>query len=914
MRIVLATLLTLFSLTSFVFGQNPTGGVKATVYDQTSGQPLPNVWVYLMTDSSSGNSYYNTLPTGGDGSISDFNIPIFGNATTLLTVGVYDCQQQWIAQQVNVYAGQITPVIFTICGSNNTNCQGDFTYMPGMGPQNTFHFNGTAINGVAPFTYQWSFGSTEQNATYTFPGPGSYSVCLTIADANGCVNETCQTIWVGDSLGGGCNASFSSQANINTFYFNTNGGQNTYYAWDFGDGQHSNEPYPAHTYDAPGSYNVCLTVYGFGANGDTCTDTQCQYVWVDTLPEMVCDASFYMPFPSGNTVSLFPNGNFYPNLTYVWDFGDGTYSNESQPTHTYNAPGSYNICLTVYGYSADGDSCSDTKCNVMTITGGGGNCNAEFGAQINQSTASFSPYSQILYQYYYWSFGDGTTGDGQFATHTYAQPGSYTVCLTVYGADSCTNTQCQTVYIEGGNGDCNADFGVQSYQSNTGYFNAYMGNATNYFWDFGDGAYAETAYPNHTYSAPGYYTVCLYVNNIVNGAVICSDTLCKTVFIEGSQQTGCNAAFSAYTVSGNTVSFYSTADSSTSWIANYAWTFGDGATSNESYPYHEYAQPGTYNVCLTVYGFTANGDTCTDTKCQVIQVGQTQGQYSLCGTVSLNGVHVSGAVVTLIQIIDQEYTVLQTITANTVDYCFNNLEPGNYMVMALYVDSVAYAMPTYGGDTLFWLNAAVTNITDANAWLNIELVTADGTMYGPGFIGGTVFGDFGKTSSVVANVPIYIFNEQGKALGYVVSDANGNYAFPNIAYGTYRLHAELVGKLTIDKWVTISAENPVINNAELELHTLVTATQNAMKELTTVSPAYPNPTTAQTNVAFILERATTADVRILDVNGREISSFQTRRETGRSVLSLPTENLPSGVYSVEIKMDGQKYVRKVVKQ
>ena len=41
-------------------------------------------------------------------------------------------------------------------------------------------------------------------------------------------------------------------------------------------------------------------------------------------------------------------------------------------------------------------------------------------------------------------------------------------------------------------------------------------------------------------------------------------------------------------------------ESVTNTITNWAWDFGDGATSNEDYTTHTYANPGTYTVSLTV--------------------------------------------------------------------------------------------------------------------------------------------------------------------------------------------------------------------------------------------------------------------------------------------------------------------------
>lgn len=48
---------------------------------------------------------------------------------------------------------------------------------------------------------------------------------------------------------------------------------------------------------------------------------------------------------------------------------------------------------------------------------------------------------------------------------------------------------------------------------------------------------------------------------------------------------------------------------------SYAWDFGDGNSSTQAYPIHQYAGPGTYNVCVTV-----SDGTCSHTFCDNITV------------------------------------------------------------------------------------------------------------------------------------------------------------------------------------------------------------------------------------------------------------------------------------------------------
>jgi hypothetical protein len=112
---------------------------------------------------------------------------------------------------------------------------------------------------------------------------------------------------------------------------------------------------------------------------------------------------------------------------------------------------------------------------------------------------------------YVWSFGDGAMGSGFNADHAYQEPGSYTVCLTVYW-ENCVDSTCTTITV-GQGGPCNPGF-------NTGFGWTAQGNAVvfqaesnvpvnGYIWSFGDGTEGYGEVVTHLFEPPGPFTVCL---------------------------------------------------------------------------------------------------------------------------------------------------------------------------------------------------------------------------------------------------------------------------------------------------------------------------------------------------------------------------------------------------------------------
>jgi PKD repeat protein len=121
---------------------------------------------------------------------------------------------------------------------------------------------------------------------------------------------------------------------------------------------------------------------------------------------------------------------------YIWDFGDGVYSNEENPAHTYYIPGNYIVKLIVYNIS--GESIHNGTVSVKR------NPSAIFDAYPtnvvnNEQIVIFYNYSHYD-SAYLWKFGDGHTSTEENPYHKYENPGAYTVSLTITSIDGCLDS------------------------------------------------------------------------------------------------------------------------------------------------------------------------------------------------------------------------------------------------------------------------------------------------------------------------------------------------------------------------------------------------------------------------------------------------------------------------------------------
>ena len=498
-------------------------------------------------------------------------------------------------------------------------CNADFSTTSNNCPSIAFN-NLSTTNNDTIVSWNWQFGdgaedSVNYNALHTYQSNGTYTVHLTIEASSGCISTYTDQVVV-NCIPTVCTADFAVNAgNCPSIKFldrSTSSANNvSQWLYDFGDGTSSGSPNPSHLYTANGTYYVSLTI----TTQDSCTSTYVDSVVVGCVPNPSCTADFGFNMTGCDTANFINNSSASGNIvSYAWNFGDGNTSAQANPSHIYGANGSYPVCLSI----TTSDSCVSTYCDTVTV-----NCSPQFicaaafnytdtnCATIDYSDASISAPSNILS--YSWSFGDGGTSAQANPSHTYTANGTYITCLTIFTADSCSSTYCDTVNISCIVPTfCSADFSyVDSCQNFSFSDSSFASHAiTNWQWDFGDGNSSSSPNPFHSYGANGVYPVCLTISTSAG----CVNTICDTVVVN-CLSGNCNANFSMDTSNSPTIQMIdmSTADST---IVAWHWTTSDGQASTQQHPAFTFVGPALIDVCLTM----ASADGCTDSICQSILI------------------------------------------------------------------------------------------------------------------------------------------------------------------------------------------------------------------------------------------------------------------------------------------------------
>lgn len=417
----LALLIVLLS-TSFNANAQCTAGFSYT----TSG----NTATFTDTSSTTVGNIIGWTWDFGDGNFDNIQNPVH----------TYTIGGQYIVT-LNIFTDAFCFDSFTDTVTVTGGCTASYTYSVDT-------TNGEVNFQAAPLSfdlsYSWDFGDSS-TGTGAFPNhyyaPGTYTVCLMIADTAGyCSDTICDTI----TISGSCNASFTyavDTTNGNVDFQAQPTGSNFSYVWDFGDSTTGTGASPAHSYTASGTYYVCLAVLD---SAGFCNDTICDSVVVYIAPP-TCPSSF--------TANDQGNGNIFFNAqpfsfggTYDWDFGDGNLGQGFVTTHQYAAPGSYYVCLN---YTNATGNCTSIFCDTVVVEADT-TCGLTFNYFANDLDVNFfgNPFSFNNNAQYTWDFGDSNTGTGQNPTHSYGAEGSYYVCVTmVDNFNGCNETFCDTVTV-----------------------------------------------------------------------------------------------------------------------------------------------------------------------------------------------------------------------------------------------------------------------------------------------------------------------------------------------------------------------------------------------------------------------------------------------------------------------------------
>ena len=488
----------------------------------------------------------------------------------------------------------------------------------GICQQGVVTFTDSSFGTSLPANWNWDFGdpssgsqnySTQQNPSHYFASPGTYHIVEHIVSTDGCMDSASTTVTIYTSLVPSIALSDSSVCGAHTISFQglLNGGNATVHTWDFGDTSSGLANTSAllnasHYYSLPGQYTITLNV----ADSNGCSGTSQALVTIHSKPL----ASFTIGDTCLNTQPIMLADQSQNTNSWLWQFGDGTSSQQNNPTHTFADSGLYSVQLIVRNAY-----CSDSIIKQVHIFGVPSAAFDLSSASLCGTPAHFELTNQSIGAVTYgWNFDNGNTSKDISPAAIFDSAGQYQIMLTAISEHQCIDTASKTITVFNAPTIQRIDIGPsEGCQPLTVNIRADVTNADNIIWDIGMPTNSAQNSQNIivTYQDTGTYSITLYATSIHQ----CADTMVlhDTVKVHSVPVADFDTLInsSVYPYDGM-VAFINHSQNAT----NYYWDFGDGNSSTQFSPSHRYERVDAFDVSLvstTDYG-------CADTAYKAVHV------------------------------------------------------------------------------------------------------------------------------------------------------------------------------------------------------------------------------------------------------------------------------------------------------
>jgi PKD repeat protein len=480
----------------------------------------------------------------------------------------------------------------------------DFTAFPTFAFCPPLLVSFTDLSSSDAVAWQWDFGNGStsgiRNPSHIYNQSGIYTVRLVVTNANGCTDTIVFPDLINLSGPVGDFTFFPDTAGCPPYEITyvSNTANATQYTWDFGDGSLGTGPTATHTYYQSGAFIPTLILRD---------DNGCTFIYQssDTLqvtPLIVSAGSDVTICSNGSAQLNVVGGNVFSWLPPVGLSDPSSGSPVASPSVTTE------YIVTVQLDACQGYDTITVFVNPSPVAGiiGGDVCFGNVNQFLDAST--IAPAETIVG--WQWDLQQVLSTDTN-PSITFNAPGTYDVSLVVTSGSGCTDTASTSVAV---NPSPNGAFMA----NDTCLFNPTFftdqstvqgGSITLWQWSLGNGATSTQQNPSVVYSQDSLYTVTLVVT--ADGG--CSDTVVRTVAVFPLPV----ADFAAQNVCfGNQVTFADSSTVNSGSIAQWQWTFGDGAGSTLQNPSHLYGTAQNHAVSLSVT--TDNG--CTGTVSHPVSV------------------------------------------------------------------------------------------------------------------------------------------------------------------------------------------------------------------------------------------------------------------------------------------------------
>ncbi|MCX6351437.1 MAG: T9SS type A sorting domain-containing protein [Bacteroidetes bacterium] len=257
-----------------------------------------------------------------------------------------------------------------------------------------------------------------------------------------------------------------------------------------------------------------------------------------------------------------------------------------------------------------------------------------------------------------------------------------------------------------------------------------------------------------------------------------------------------------------------------------------------------------------------------------------------------------------------------TVTDTNGKYYFTTLDSNLYLFA--WPDSVKHPteLPTWRDTALVFRKAKPIVFTKGLSNTNINFSTLAGANpKGKGFIGGKVTKctgcKMGGSGKPVPNFKVLLYDTNGKAVAYAITDTGGNFSFKNIAISSYKIWVDkpLINNAKAPT-ITLTSTTPkknglsfILYTDHLELDSTITIIESP-SQLNKGFKISPNPTSSTFTIQYTTLQK--EELTIYNILGEIV--FKTQYLPSQTEKTIDVSALPKGVYFVRVGSGVKKVV------
>ena len=563
-----------------------------------------SVWAIHTIDQSNGNVYAIRYPDQCSAS--------------LMT-------SQLVSPEVSYQQSGVYTVALSVTNASGTSFSTATVNVSGLfSPDVSFNSQSVCANNNVNFytvnssgdimAYAWDFGdsgsSVAANPTHVYTSAATYSVQLTVTSSNTCINTARQSIQIHNPPLANFSLPVASPVCTNDAYSLNNTstfdpGSNPTWEWRLNGNLISTQKDLVTSFSSPTAQQISLKAFIPGCNTES----------IQNIPMVLTGPTVGFNVTDdciGNTVA-FQNVTTGADAGYLWNFGDGSTSTQTNPGHLYTTAANYNVTLTAS--NSLGCQIATTKpLKISSLPQPNFSIGLPPFSCANSATPfqnNTPPLTDSNITAWNWSFGDplGGVSSSMTPSYTYTAPGNYSVQLTATSDAGCIGTQTRLITIAS-SPTADFTFGPTCINQISRFSDQSSGGVQSRVWQINSSTFTTTN-PTYTFSSAGTFPAML----TVTGSNGCANVNSKSVFVPQAP-TGnftltnpCAGQPTQFTDASVTYG-----DVVTGWNWNFAGNSIGGNPAN-----YVFSLPGNYNVKMT----TTYASGCQYTTSKTIAVNPT---------------------------------------------------------------------------------------------------------------------------------------------------------------------------------------------------------------------------------------------------------------------------------------------------